>query len=369
MSPTDRSAETRLRRPRPRKAIPFLLYLLSAVFALYVFVVSPGMDAYSRARFGDTLTGRAWRPFVGRVLLPWTVRGTAALTPEPAREAVAGSVRALLTPEGKPEYIHDYAFEFALTVLLLFSSLLGFAYSLRRLAAVTLDLKGRGLDLVPVPALLLLPCMYTYMNYVYDFPNLFLFTLGLVMVVERRWPAFLVVFGLATLNKETSILLTLVWLLDSRGRLSGRRLAEGLAVQILGWAAIRGSITLLYQDNPGAVVEWWHLHGNLALGSRIIANLRHRPLSDIQTKWGPKLVVVLAAVGVAVSLRRTPVFLKRASVIVVPLFVLTLFMGTLEEARQFYEFYPIALLVLTGGMLPASPTRGSSRLTRRAQDS
>jgi hypothetical protein len=289
---------------------------------------------------------------VGRVLLPWTVRGIAVLTPEPAREAITGSVRALLAPGGKPKYIHDYAFEFALTVLLLFSALLGFAYSLRRLAAVTLDLKGGGLDLLPVPALLLLPCMYTYMNYVYDFPNLFLFTLGLVMVVEHRWPAFLAVFGLATLNKETSILLTLVWFLDSRGRLHGRRLVEGLAVQILGWAAIRGSITLLYQGNPGAVVEWWHLRGNLALVSRIIENLRHRPLSGILTKWGPKLVVVLAAAGVAVSLKRAPTFLKRASVIAVPLFVLTLFMGSLEETRDFYEFYPIALIVLTGGMLP-----------------
>ena len=75
-------------RPVPGPARCLLLCLLPAAFALFVFAVSPGMDAYGRARFGDTMSGRAWRPFVGRVLLPWTVRGIAAITPEPVRAAV-----------------------------------------------------------------------------------------------------------------------------------------------------------------------------------------------------------------------------------------------------------------------------------------
>ncbi|UCG44185.1 MAG: hypothetical protein JSU73_06150 [candidate division WOR-3 bacterium] len=339
------------RTSRARLAVLVLLYAVCACIALYAFVRPPGMDAYGKARFGDTIYGRAWRPFAGRVLLPWTVRGIVAATPEPANQAIARRVRALFNPDGEPNYIEEYPYEFAVTVLLLFACLLGFALSLRRLGVLALERHDFVPDLVPAAALLVLPTTYLYMSYVYDFPNLFLFTLGLVLVFERRTTAFCLVLALASANKETAILLTLVWLLTSGTAVPlGRRF--GLAVlQVLIWAGIRAAIELVYRHNPGATVEWWHLRGNLMLAPRILSNFVNRPLLLLLRQWGPKLVALAALVGFFAGLKQAPWFLKRAAWIGVPLFALALFMGSLEEARAFYELYPIALLVLVSGIL------------------
>lgn len=352
------------RTSRRRLGVLVLLYAVCAGFALYLFAKPPGMDAYGRARFGDTIYGRAWRPFVGRVLLPWTVRGIVAATPEPANQVVARDVRALFNPGTDPNYIEEYPYEFGVTVLLLLACLLGFALSLRRLGTLALKRHDFVPDLVPAAALLVLPTMYLYMSYVYDFPNLFLFTLGLVLIFERRTAAFLAVFVLASANKETAILLTLVWLLTS-GRSLPRARRFGLAaLQVLLWLGIRSSIGLIYRHNPGAAVEWWHLHANLMLGPRILKNLVHSPIMLLLRQWGPKLVALAALAGFIASLRQAPWFLKRAAWIGVPLFALALFMGSLEEARAFYELYPIAWLVLTSGILNLGRKHAEDPLAR-----
>jgi len=336
---------------RARLALFLAFYLLAAAWALWVFVRRPGMDAYDKARFGDTIHGRAWRPFVGRVLVPWTVRAVMAVVPDGAEAAVGNLVRQGVVPGENPGYVDEYPFEFAVTAALLLLCLVGFALALRRLAGVTLGVTGWRRDVVPVPALVLLPCMYIYMNYVYDFPALFLFTLGLLMVAERRRAAFLAVFAVGCLNKETTILLSLVWFLQFRKRVSWRRLLADLGLQVLLWLGIRGGIVLLYRDRPGEMLEWWHLSRNLAIPSKILAQLRGRPFGQIVRQRGANFLALLAGVAVLASLRKAPVFLKRAFWIVVPLVVLMFFFGFFDELRDLYEFYPVAVLVLWSGAL------------------
>jgi hypothetical protein len=342
------------RRPGPGRVAFLLLYLLAAGWVLSVFVRAPGMDAYDKARFGDTVHGRAWRPFVGRVLVPWLVQGILAPVPAPAKAAAAGLIRPAL----ELEYARAYPLEFALTTGLLFGALVGFALALRRLAAVTLGLEGWRLDLVPVPALLLLPTMFVYHNYVYDLAGLFLFTLGLLMVAERREAGYYIVFGLATLNKETSILLVLVWFLHSGRKLPRRRLLAGLAVQLLGWLAVRGGIALLYRHRPGVLLEWWHWSQNLALPVRIARRLADRPLGRILAERGANALALPLAVAVIASLRRAPVFLKRAFWIALPLGATMFVFGSLEEFRALYELYPVAALVLVSGVMALAARSG-----------
>jgi len=305
------------------------------------------MDAYDKARFCDSVHSRAWRPFVTRVLVPWTVQGVLAPMPAAARQAAAEFIRPALGLD----YARACPLEFAVTVVLLFGALAGFAFALRRLAALTLGLREPWLDLVPVPALLLLPTMFVYHNYVYDLAGLCLFTVGLLLVAERRENSYFAVFALATLNKETSILLALVWFLHLRGTLPRGRLIAGLAVQVLGWLVIRGGVALLYRDRTGVLFEWWHLSQNLALPARILRQLAERPLGRIIAERGSNLLALPLAAAVVLSLRRAPVFLKRAFWIALPLGATMLVFGFLEEFRALYELYPVAFLVLVSGVM------------------
>jgi hypothetical protein len=328
-----------------RPAVVVVLCALSAAFTLYLFVRPPGMDALDRARFGDTIYGRAHRPFVGRVLVPWVVRGIAAVTPEPVRRATSAAIRDRLVRHGEPRSIDEYPYEFAAVVALLFLCLCGFAFCLRRLAVTTLRIDGWRADLVPIAALLLLPCMYVYMSFVYDFATLFLFTLGLVMLAEKRWVPFFVVFAVGTVNKESTILLTLVWLIHFRRSLSTRQLLLGAAAQVLVWLAIRGGISLAYAHNPGFPLEW-HLPRNIHRFTHLGFYVMTRGPVSLLREFGPRALAVAGLVGIVLSRRSAPRFLKDAFWIIAPMLLVCALFGFLEEARDYYEFYPVGMLLL-----------------------
>jgi hypothetical protein len=305
------------------------------------------MNLYPRARFGATIYGRCDRPFVQRVLVPWTVRAVTVVMPKGTRGKAAGIVYALGGSDPRLAYARDYPVEFGLTVILLFGCLIGFAFALRRLARMTLDPPDWQTYVIPVLALVLLPGMYTYMNYVYDLPDLFLFTLGLVLIAGHS-RAFFPLFVIATANKETAILLTLVWLLENRKRLPSWSLARGVGVQVLAWSVVRGAIGFIYRHNPGDAIVW-HLPRNLATFSKIV----HSPfdgtlLSQVRLHW-PAAFGLLVLAALLLSLRRAPRFLRYAACVGIPILVMSVFFSFMEELRIYYELYPTTLLILASG--------------------
>src|SRR5467141_3903723 len=68
-----------------------------------------------------------------------------------------------------------------------------------------------GLQVVALSVYAILP--FNYFNlpyYPYDVPSVVFFTLGLILIHDRNWVWFYPLFGIATLNRETSIFLTVV---------------------------------------------------------------------------------------------------------------------------------------------------------------
>jgi hypothetical protein len=324
-----------------------LLCLLGSVWALYRFVVWPGMNLYPRARFEACIHGRCDKPYVQRVLVPWAVRAGIAVMPEATRAKAAGFVRRLLGADPRLQYGRDYPVEFGLASLLLFASLLGFAFALRRLARVTLGPECWQAWVVPVVALALLPGVYTYMNYVYDLPNLFLFTLGLVLIAEHR-RAFFPLFVIAVVNKETAIFLTLVWVLENHRSLPAKALALGVGLQTFLWLVLRGAIGFIYRNNPGDAIEW-HLPRNLSTLSKIVSSPFNGTLLSKGREHWPAAVGLVLVVFLLASLRHAPRFLRYALCVAVPIFAMSIFMSLMEELRIYYEVYPTVLLVLASG--------------------
>jgi hypothetical protein len=182
-------------------------------------------------------------------------------------------------------------------------------------------------------ALLGLTQFFRYYSYLYDFPNLSLFTLGLGLLVRRRWRVFLPVYLLACLNKETTILLTLVFIIHfwPRRGMSGTRFAGLLFAQLGIFALVRLALFLAFLDNPGALVAWHVPHHNLDV-------LKAYPLATVFGWCGLALLLFY-------KWSAKPPFLRHALWIVVPLVVLAFFFGYLDELRDYYEAYPIVLLL------------------------
>lgn len=69
----------------PPQVLRVTCYSAVAVSSLVLFIRNPGMNAYWRARFGDCIYGRAWRPYVTRVLVPVAVRAVTGVLPQLVR--------------------------------------------------------------------------------------------------------------------------------------------------------------------------------------------------------------------------------------------------------------------------------------------
>ena len=318
-------------------------WLVLAVLSGWVLVsfarpipnVRAGMNGYYRAKFLDMVDGDAYRPFVYRTLLPTTVRLIVRATPGAFRTTLADAVddspdaRAIFARLG---WESTGAYEYSVALVLMFGCYAGFAHFCSKLTMLTCAVAARlqtQLLLAAVALVGLLPFL-TYVSYAYDPPQLFLFTMALYfLAAEQSWK-FALTFILCCINKETAVLLIAVFGLVHRK--DWRSVAYWRWIVSLGavYLVIKTGITYVYRDNPGSFVEFQLLRniGTLTGG---------RSFAD---------AVVLFVVSSVVLYRWSdkPRFLKIAfPSILLPLVVLGIFLGYIDEWRGYYEAYPVGL--------------------------
>nr|MBK7068490.1 hypothetical protein [Deltaproteobacteria bacterium] len=106
--------------------------------------------------------------------------------------------------------------------------------------------------------------------YLSDFPAVAFLALGITLLLKRRYGWFYLVFVVATVNRETSILLTVAFLAMAYGREPLRRLAGHAAAQAALWVVTTSALRHAFADNPGAGTYELHLWGNLELTRQIL---------------------------------------------------------------------------------------------------
>lgn len=318
-----------------RPAYVALCTLLSVV-VFATFLTRSGIDNYGRARVADVIRGDAHRPYVYRTLLPTTARIVVGAIPRGAREHIEetwGQSTAMRHMFQILDWNPDYFPEFIVTAALMYAALWGFIVSLRALFSAVYAAPPVVKDAVTLVALLGLTQFYWNTTYLYDFPALFLFTLGLALMVRRRWAAYLVVFVLGCFNKETIILLTMVFVIHFwNHERRPRRFKTFVLVQVGLFAAIKSALAFVYRDNPGEFVEFHLFDHNLDL-------------------WRAYSLATIVACGAFILFlfhdwRGKPAFLRHGLWIMIPLFVLGVFIGYLDEIRIYYEAYAIVVLLL-----------------------
>ena len=310
--------------------------VLGSLFVFSIFIQYHSLNAYERARFADMLQGTAYRPFVCRTLVPTAVRLLSSPVPAAVRvwaiQAVESNQELEATRAGLM-WEKDYLVEYAIASVLIYAALLGFLWAFGYLFDAVYHPSLSCRRVVTLAALAILPTMFRYINYIYDLPTLFLFTLGLGLMVRRRWGVFLAVYGLACLNKETTILLTMIFVLyyfpgERMGRIQFGRL---LAWQGLIYVPIRLGLFYIFRNAPGSVVEYQLPH-NFHLLARTYL------LSDV-------FILLALILSIFYHWRQKPLFLRRSMSIMIPLLGLTLFFGFLDELRDYYEAYPVMILL------------------------
>jgi hypothetical protein len=294
-----------------------------AVVMYVVIFVGEGIDAYHRSRLVDMVHGTAWRPYVTRALVPIVARAGTALTPAPVAQSLTNAFTSV---------------EHVFVVLVMTVSLFAFQSALRRLFRETYN-AGPVTPLVAALAgLASLPMFFgPFSRQIYDFTTLWSFTLGLALMAGRQWTAYLVLFAIATVNKETTILLTLVFAVHFllAGRLPFNRALTLFAAQLTIFLVIRGAISYAFRHNPGEVVEInWANHNRVVLVD-----------PSLMSKRLPLLAA--AAVFGAWGWRDKAPLLRDAIATLAPvLLVMGVTVGQVDEIRAYYEFYPIVIVLV-----------------------
>ncbi|MEK9135917.1 MAG: hypothetical protein AAB393_02235 [Bacteroidota bacterium] len=315
------------------------LYLLSTAIILFIFLNHPGIGHSSSGSaataFEDHVYGTAQKPFVYRALMPFVIRSSMAALSEETKTGIRELAEQKKKYFAGLDWNMEYIVEYLVAVKIMFLCLLGFLVVLRLLLKFFYpSLPAILIDFVPLAALWLLPLLFRYYHYIYDPATLLLFTLAVYLITMRRLGLFYLVFALATINKETAILLIGVFALHELTLPSRTRLIAHIVAQLTIWGAIKGILASMFATNPGVFVEFHLLDHNLVPHTDPFAWLY--------------FAAVVAAMWLLVRHRwsEKPVFLRRSLfVVAVPLLVLSFFFGYFDELRGYYEAYPIVFLL------------------------
>lgn len=313
---------------RLRVARLFLWLIVSLPALLWA---TPLTSLNPRALLPDMVDGTAYRPYVRRVVVPALAHMAESALGEPGRAALGSWLERHPRVASRLKWPADRAGAFAAVFVLHALSLLLFAAAFHRLVLATWQV-GEGMaTLASVAALVLIPLHFGYQNFVYDFPALALFTAGLWALYERRWGWFLALWPIGLLNKETYVLLLPLFALHARGWMTPRTLWKRVALLVAIAAVVGGALIAIFHRNPGGAVEW-----------QLARNLRYHPKwNQIRRDVAYVAFWVFAFWGAGAK----RVVARDAVLVLAALFAFTFFLGFIGEWRDFYEAYPLGLLL------------------------
>jgi len=307
---------------------------------LIIFVINPGINQDQHSKFEDMIYGKAWKPFVYRTLLPTTVRVLSAPVPEVIRTSLSEMVdetEYLRQLFEKLNWEKDLFVEYTFAMILMLLSLIGFTLAVRYLFTLFYDSSALFANLVSILALLGLPTMFQYTSFLYDFPTLFLYTFGLILLYKQDWKNFLILYPIACFNKETTILLTIIFFIYYRPRLRTDHFYKLLLIQLTIFVMIKVLLFILFKSNPGSFIEFHLVDHNIGLLTGYNLTLAFTLFSLIiliYYKWQEK-----------------PPYLKITFWNIIPLLVLTLFLGYLDEMRDYYEVYSTVIILISHSVI------------------
>lgn len=195
-------------------------------------------------------------------------------------------------------------------------------------------------DLEPLQrALAVMACMllFFYECKVYDLSSAMFFAFGLGLLVRRAWLRYLLVFALGCLNRETIVLLTLVFAVHYWDRLDRKTWLTLLTLQLIIFVSLRLWLLTIFALSPG-VPYWWRLTANLLIFQK-----------DVKFMLWHLLGFGLVLSPCILRWQLQPIFIRQAFSLLLPaLTVLYLIFGWVGELRVFIEAFPVIWYMTVG---------------------
>ncbi len=173
-------------------------------------------------------------------------------------------------------------------------------------------------------------------RYPNDFPQIFFFTILLYLLYKKKWAFYYPLFAIATFNKETTIMLILIFLLTQAKQITRRELLCHVFAQLIIWIQVKLFLYLFFYSNIAAQYQF-----------QLYKNIAH-----LMFKRGPGLVLqILSAFGffwiiVFHKFKQLPMFIRRSSLTLIPYALIMLCVGMINETRIWYEYIPIILAIV-----------------------
>lgn len=349
------------------KLFLYPVYILTALL-LVSLIRDPGI-AQKWGGIISVSNFEGYRPFQYRIIMPLLVRGIEFCTPEPvvnkANLLVERYVQSHPDIESKsdPDNVHispKYGYRVLIYILLEISIVTFYLIILRKFAGSLNIFSGVVRDLLPLGIAIAIPICYDFIIYPYDFLHLSLFATALYFLYKKSWHAYLAVFVLAILNKETAAFLIIIYYLNYRSDLPGRILYRNILIQVGIVFVIKSSLYYIFMDNPGTMAIW-QLPENLAHLSSIGNYFRfqfigkgwlypynlHFPLPR-----GVNLPLILV-VGSLIwyDWKIKPRFLKVSLTYLIVLFCFAMAFGLINEIRAYMDAFTIIYLLAAIGFV------------------
>ncbi len=321
------------------------LYLATSCFVFSLWLIrGRAFNTLEPARADLVTYGGAKRPYNSRVLVPWLVRAGTGLIPEQIeREFEETTLSHYPGLQGVVGYFNappDFALELAVIIGLDFLSLFAFMLVLRKLFASLFTASNWVAGLAPVFAVLTLPLLFGKgTHFFYDLPALCLFAAALYFLKRREWRFMYPCLAAGMLNKETMVLLTLVFVVYFWDRMPRKLLARHALAQ-LGLALLLRILTVLL-SRPAGAFDPKNNYLRDYFETNLLAIWKSPLLYDVQ------LLAACLFLGAMVAWRwpDKPVLLRRGCIVLLPLFAGYLRGGLWGEIRIFYEAFPILSLM------------------------
>ncbi|MBN1213699.1 MAG: hypothetical protein JXA92_14090 [candidate division Zixibacteria bacterium] len=286
--------------------------------------------------FQKIVYAEANRPFVYRALAPFLIRSLTHITPDTLKSKISDVVesRDILEIFG---FRKEYATEYVWSFVLLYCSLIGFALVLRKFIATFYRSPSYLADFAPLGALACIPLLGSY--FIYDYPNLMLFTGCLLFMAQKNFKLFYPIYILTCFSKETAILIPFIFFLNYSLINDKKKYWIHLVTQVIIWILISAFLRYIFRDNPGQLLETHFLGHNLSVLTNPFSYFKFT--ANALPKDFNIFMLAIIALLTTVHWKEKAIYLRRASAILIPMIALALAFGWVEEIRMYYESVPI----------------------------
>jgi hypothetical protein len=219
-------------------------------------------------------------------------------------------------------------------ILLVVASAVGLYFSLKYLYS-TFESNNERTSIISfiICEILFIIILLTF-PHIYDISTAMFFAFALALLARGKLTTYLILFPLATLNRETTFLLTVFWLIYFSKRIPVHWLFYGAVYQAIVYVVIRLAMTSAFAHLPGNSFDWQPMR-----------NLEKFLASPLTT------CLLLSALGIILYMviagwSQKPLFLRIAFLTLFPMQVfLHLTLGGAWELRVYAESLPVIFLL------------------------